>query len=140
MSIKWLKYVNEHSIIFSKVATNLNRVKKIMENVKVQLKQVLESLIVTVPNKKVGICNNVSDLLRKEFGQKVAVNGHILLKESFVDLGYDEDFPVELHFLKTKEEARFEFYEGGPKWDQKKSKFGQFRLQLVKDIIVHLEK
>lgn len=111
-----------------------------MESVKVQLKQVLESLLVTIPNKKVGICNNISELLKKHFDSKVAVDGRALLKESFVALGFDEDFPVEMHFLGSKELAKTEFYEGGPKWDQKKSKFGQFRLQLVKDLIVHLEK
>ena len=111
-----------------------------METTKVQLKQVLESLLVSVPNKKVGICNNVSDLLKKEFGLGVSIDGRALLKQTFVTLGYDEDFPVETHILGNKELAKTEFYEGGPKWEQKKSKFGQFRLQLVKDLIKHFEK
>lgn len=111
-----------------------------MEATKSQLKQVLESLLVAVPNKKVGICNNTYDLMQKQFGIKASLDGRALLKKVFVELGFDEDFPVECHLLKSKEEAKVEFYEGGPKWDVKKSKFGQFRLQLVKDLIVYLEK
>lgn len=110
-----------------------------MEATKLQLKQVLESLLVAIPNKKVGICNNISDLMKKEFGLTSAIEGRALLKTKFKELGFDEDFPVEFHLLKNKEEAKVEFYEGGPKWDVKKSKFGQFRVQLVKDIIKSLD-
>jgi len=110
-----------------------------MEATKSQLKQALESLLVVVPNKKVGICNNISEIMSKEFGIKSSLAGRTLLKKMFVELGFDEDFPVECHFLKSKEEAKVEFYEGGPKWDVKKSKFGQFRLQMVKDIIQSLD-
>lgn len=111
-----------------------------MELVKIALKESLESLLEQIPNKKLGICNNVYDVLKQKYELPVAISGLDLLKQTFVDLGYNLTYPVEYHFLKDENLAKIEFYEGGQKWDQKKSKYGKFRLLLVKEVIEYLEK
>lgn len=105
-------------------------------NIDTQIITALKKLLESVPNRNVGICNNLP-LLLPDVRVKTACRGR--LKELFSSLGLDKDYPVEMQTIKDKEKAKETFYSDTNKWGNK-SQFGKTRQQLVKDLITQLEK